>query len=353
MTARSVHFTAPREVTVREAPVPEPSAGQVRVESIVSAISPGTELLVYRGEVPTDLAADTTIDAIDDTFEYPLQYGYATVGRVTAVGDGVDPDWRDELVFAFHPHASHLLATPDDIWRVPDWCSPERAAFLANLEAAIGFVMDGRPRIGERVAVFGQGVVGLLTTALLAEFPLSALATVEPHGMRRELSERMGADESLPPGADLAPVLGEDADDAANGADGVDAANGVDGADGVDLAYELSGRPEGLDAAIDATGYGGRVVVGSWYGNRRADLNLGEQFHRSHIRVRSSQVSTIDPDHAGRWDKPRRFDLAWRLLRTVETDRLVTHRLPVGRAEQAYRLLDESPDEAVQVLLTY
>lgn len=333
MTARSVHFTGPREVTVREHPVPDPSAGELRFESIVSAISPGTELLVYRGEVPNGPPADATIDALDESLEYPVQYGYATVGRVTAVGEGVSADWSGELVFAFHPHASHGIAAPEDVRRVPEPCPPERAAFLANVEAATSFVMDGRPRIGEEIAVFGQGVVGLLTTALLAEFPLSGLVTVEPHGSRRELSEQLGADESLPPDCQIAPAFDTD--------------------DGADLTFELSGNPEALDAAVDATGYAGRLVVGSWYGDRRTDLDLGGRFHRSHIRIRSSQVSSVDPDHAGRFTKDRRFELVWQLLRTVEPHRLVTHRLPVERAPEAYRLLDQSPDETVQVLLTY
>lgn len=332
MPARTVCFTAPREVDVREEPVRNPSAGEVKVESIVSAISPGTELLVYHGNVPTDMVADDTIDAINGTFDYPIQYGYATVGRVTEVGDGVDPEWRGERIFAFHPHVSEFVVSRESVHRLPEGCPPERAVFLANVEAAIGLVMDGQPKIGERVAVFGQGVLGLLTTALLAEFPLSRVVTVEPHETRRDLSERVGADTSVSPDASLDDALGTD---------------------GADLTYELSSQPEVLDAAIDATGYAGRIVVGSWYGDKRADLDLGGAFHRSHIRVRSSQVSSIDPDHAGRWDKDRRIETAWRLLRTVEPRRLVTDRLPVERAAEAYRLLDEAPNETVQVLLTY
>lgn len=352
MTAHSVQFTGPREVTVCEQEVPDPSAGELRVDAVVSAISPGTELLVYRGEAPTDVAADATIDAIDGTIEYPLSYGYANVGRVTAVGDGVDPEWRDRLVFAFHPHASRFLASPSDVLRVPDGVGPDRAAFLANVEAAIGFVMDGRPRIGERVVVLGQGPVGLLTTALLADFPLSTLVTVEPRGRRRTLSEAMGADESVPSDTNLGPAL--DALDArdARDAGGVEG-RGEDGFGGADLVVEVSGRPEALESAIASAGYAGRVVVGSWYGNKRADIDLGGRFHRSHVRFRSSQVSRIDPDHAGRWDKTRRFDLAWRLLRRIETDRIVTHRLGIERAPEAYRLLDDSTEAAVQVLLTY
>lgn len=330
MSARSLYFTGPREVTVRERPVPEPGPGEVRVRTERSAISTGTELLVYRDEVPADVETDATLDALDGTLSYPLQYGYSAVGRVTAVGDEVDPDWKDQRVFAFHPHASHFLASPADL--VPVECGPRQAAFLANAEAATSFVMDGQPRVGERVAVFGQGTVGLLTTALLAQFPLETLVTVDCYERRRAISEGLGADAAV--------------DSAAAAADHL-------GSDGADITVEVSGNPDALDDAIELTGYAGQVVVGSWYGSKTARLELGGQFHRGHVRIRSSQVSRVDPDHAGRWDKDRRLDLARRQLGKVDTDRLVTNEFPVERAGEAYDLLDENPEEAISVLLTY
>jgi alcohol dehydrogenase len=285
-------------------------------------------MLVYRDEVPSELPVDETIDSFDGTFSYPLQYGYAAVGRVTAVGEAVADDWLDRRVFAFNPHESHFTADPETL--VPTTLSHERALLIPNVETAVNFVMDARPRIGARVVVFGQGPIGLLTTALLSEFPLSELLTVDYYENRRALSESFGADRAVAP---------EDIDDAID--------------EKADITFELSGNPTALDDAIDATGYAGQVVVGSWYGTKNATLNLGEAYHRSHIRVRNSQVSRIDPDHADRWDKDRRLDLVRSWLSENDLSRLLTHEFDIERAAEAYRLLDERQDEAVQISFRY
>lgn len=339
MAARSLHFIGPHEVEVQTEAVPEPRPGEVLVRTTTSAISAGTELLVYRGEVPPDLPVDETIEGMTESFSYPLRYGYACVGQVSAVSDDVDDDWLDRRVFAFHPHASHFTARPQDLVPVPQGCPPGQAALLANVETAVNFLLDGSPRLGERVAVFGQGVVGLLTTALLSRCPLDAVVSVDLHERRRTLSEAFGADASLAPTEDI------------RGA--VQGRNDNDRPGGADLSYELSGDPATLDDAIAATGYGGRVVIGSWYGTREAPLELGGRFHRDRIQLASSQVSTIAPALRGRWTTKRRIATAWRWLETLDVDRLVTHRKPVEAAAEAYRLLDERPDEAIQVLLTY
>ncbi len=340
MTARSPYFTAPYELEVREVDVPAPGAGEVRVAAELSAISPGTELLVYRGEAPPDLPVDASIEALSGTFSFPLRYGYAAVGRVTAVGEGVSEEWLDDRVFAFHPHASRFVVPLADVVPVPADCSDEAAALLANLEAATNFLLDGAPLVGERVLVLGQGVVGLLATSLLAGFPLSRLVTADLHERRRRVSEAVGADVSLDPAeVDVASRLRpDDADDPPAGAD---------------LTYELTGDPEALTTAIEATGYGGRVLIGSWYGTKAADVDLGGRYHRSRICLVSTQVSTIDPRLRGRWTRERRLSTARRLLPAIDADALVTHRVPVERAAEAYALLDDHPEDAVQVLLTY
>jgi alcohol dehydrogenase len=333
VAARSLYFTGPREVAVRERPIPEPGPEQVRVRTERSAISPGTELLLYRDEAPAGVETDETIDALDGTLSYPLQYGYAAVGRVTATGASVDGDWEDRRVFAFHPHESHFLADPSEL--IPVDQPAQRATLLANAEAAVNFVMDARPRVGEQVAVFGQGIVGLLTTAVLSEFPLGGLVTVDQYERRRQLSERLGADASV-------------ADTTA-----LQEAVATDHVDGADVTFELSGNPDALDDAIDATGYAGRVIVGSWYGTKPATLHLGGEFHRSHVRVRSSQVSRIDPDHAGRWDKQRRLSLVRDVLSDIDASAFFSHEFPVERADDAYELLDDEPESALGVVLTY
>lgn len=329
MRSRAVYFVGPETVEVRERRVPEPAADEVRVRTRLSAVSSGTERLVYRGEAPTDLPADDSLAALDGTLSFPLRYGYAAVGEVEAVGEDVTAEWRGRRVFGFNPHESRFLATPGELFVVPDDVSDVQAALLPTMETALNFVMDGNPRIGEHVVVFGQGIVGLVTTALLSQFPLGSLTVADCVPERRELARELGATTAVPP-------------------DRLDPP-----ADGADLALELSGNPDALDHALDVTRYAGRVLVGSWYGTKPATLDLGGQFHRSRISIQSSQVSTIAPDLRGRWDADRRFSLAWSHLADLPLQSLVTHRLPVEEAPRAYRLLEDEPDEAVQILFTY
>ncbi|MXR50244.1 zinc-binding dehydrogenase [Halovenus sp. WSH3] len=327
MTGRALYFTGERSVSVRDEPVPDPGPDEVLVRTERSAVSPGTELLVYNDEVDDGTVADETIDSLDGTLSYPLQYGYSAVGRVVSVGSSLDEQWLDRRVFAFNPHESHFTAEPERL--TPTTLDPDQALFIPNVEAAVNFVMDARPRIGARVAVFGQGPVGLLTTSLLAEFPLSELVTVDRYEKRRSLSRSFGADRA------------------------VRAAEGADAVDDVDITFELSGNPSALDAAIDATGYAGQVIVGSWYGTKDVSLELDGEYHRSHVRMQSSQVSRLDPAHADRWDKDRRMEFVRSWLAETDLSPLLTHELPIDRAPDAYRLLSDNPDEAVQVAFRY
>ncbi|MBI5303696.1 MAG: zinc-binding alcohol dehydrogenase [Chloroflexi bacterium] len=326
MQRQAVWFESPFHIAVRDEPMPALAPDQVLVETIVSAISAGTELLFYRGLVPEDLQMDTAIAVLAGEVHYPLQYGYACVGRVSEVGAEVPREWLGRVVIAFQPHASHFVARLDQVMRVPDGIVPEHAAFLPNVETAVNLVMDGAPIIGERVAVVGQGIVGLLTTALLARLPLARLVTFDQFALRRERSRAMGAYESFEP----APR-----------------------AQDMDLTYELSGNPAALDLALTVTGFAGRIVIGSWYGHKRAAIDLGGRFHRSRIRILSSQVSTLAPEFSARWDKVRRLQVAWTMLAQLPLAQLVTHHFPVRDAARAYALLDQEPERALQVLLTY
>jgi 2-desacetyl-2-hydroxyethyl bacteriochlorophyllide A dehydrogenase len=324
---------------VREEELSGPAPDEVLVQTIASAISPGTELLIYRNQAPTDITLDETIPDFANQIRYPLKYGYAAVGRVVEVGSKVDASWQGRLVFSFHAHESYFHKNPSELLTVPEDLSPEEAAFLPNMETAVNFLMDGRPLIGERVVVFGQGVVGLLTTALLSRLPLANLITLDRFSLRREKAIALGAHASFDPEssemlAQLNDLLGGDVG-------------------GADLTYELSGNPAALEQSISCTGSHGRVVIGSWYGQKRCDLNLGGRFHRSRIRLVSSQVSTIAPELTGRWSKSRRLQLALQLLRQVRPAHLITHRFPLARAAQAYALIDQQPEDAVQVILTY
>jgi 2-desacetyl-2-hydroxyethyl bacteriochlorophyllide A dehydrogenase len=330
---QSLVFEAPRQVAIREEILPPLPADQVLVETVASAISAGTELLFYHGQVPPDLSLDESIEALKGEVAYPLKYGYALVGRVVQVGEAVPSHWLQQAVFAFHPHESHFHAAPAELMPIPAAISLEEALFLPNMETAVNLVMDGAPRLGERVAVIGQGVVGLLTTALLASFPLSDLTTFERLPFRRQISRQLGAHRTLEalPGAREEEKL-----------------------EAFDLVFEVSGSPLALNLAIDLCGFDSRIVIGSWYGSKQAALNLGGHFHRRRIRLLSSQVSTIAPELSGRWSKARRFSVVWEMIKRLKPARLITHRFDLLQAAEAYRLLAEGGDETVlQVIFRY
>ncbi len=341
MQRQALYFTGPRKVALRREALAAPAFGQVLVQTVISAISPGTEILIYQGQAPQDLARDETIAALAGDFSFPLKYGYAVVGKVISLGPGVSPDWQGRLVFAFHPHESHFLATPDELQMLPLYLTPEDAVFFPNMETAVTFLLDGQPLMGEQVAIFGQGIVGLLLTALLARWPLSSLVTLDLYAKRRLLSENLGARLSLDPGLpDLEKRL-------------LGYLQGAGPYPGADLTYEISGNPQALNQAIAVTGFNGRVVIGSWYGLKRSDLNLGGSFHRSRMRLIGSQVSTLPPELSGRFSKSRRYFITWQMLEEVKPARFITQRFPIAQAAQAYELLDQDPGEAIQVILEF
>jgi len=347
---RTVLFTAPGAVEVCTEEMAPPQGDELLIETVVSAISAGTEMLFYRGQVPAGMAADSSIAGMTDEVRYPLKYGYACVGRicesagplVRQAETGRHADIEDDrYYFAFHPHESHFCASPQALLPVPEGIPPQQAALLPNAETAVNLVMDGAPLVGERVVVMGLGIVGLLTTALLAQFPLAALIAVDPLPQRRRLALRLGASQALDPGgADGPATLQEALTDAGEG-------------QSVDLIYELSGQPSALDAAVSAAGFDSRIVVGSWYGTKAAALQLGGSFHRNRVRLISSQVSTIAPQLRGRWTKARRMESAWQLLAKLPAEELISHRFPLEQAAAAYKLIDSCPEQTLQVILNY
>jgi 2-desacetyl-2-hydroxyethyl bacteriochlorophyllide A dehydrogenase len=330
---RALYFQQPGEVTTESTAKPTPAPDELLVETLFSGVSPGTELLVYDGKVPAEMAVDETIDTLDGTFDYPVQYGYAAVGHVVETGREVDDRWRGERVFAFNPHESHFCADPEQVYRVPSDVDSETATLFPTAETAVNFVLDATPRVGERVVICGAGPIGLATTAVLSSFPLESLVVVDPVESRRELARELGATATRPPEE----LTGTEWDGEPAGAD---------------LCIEVSGNPAALNDAIETVGYDGRVVVGSWYGTKPAELDLGGHFHRGRVDLLSSQVSTISPERRGRWTKERRMDRAVEAVTRHDLGRLVTHRVPFDDAATAYEMLTRDTD-VLTTVFTY
>lgn len=329
--AQVLYFDAPGKVSVRQEALDTPAPHQVQVATDVSAISPGTEMLFYRGQVPAHMATDASIQDLAGRVAYPLRYGYSCVGRVTHVGSECDPQWLGQRVFAFKPHASHFNSSPQELLPIPDDVEAEAAALFPNMETAISLVHDCNPRVGERILVYGQGIVGLLTTWLLARHPLEALWVVDPLAFRRAAGMALGA---------------HFAHDPARESRNLQEMN-------PDAILELTGNPQALENAITVAGFHARIIVGSWYGDKPVSLPLGHDFHRNRVTIYSSQVSTLPAQLTARWDKARRYAGAWKLLAQLPHQQLITHHIPLADAASAYQQVDQSPAGTLQVLFTH
>ena len=331
-------FAAPGRMTIEAGDAPEPAADEVLVETRYSAISPGTEMLIYRGQWPQGVPLDTTIDALAGDFTYPVSYGYCAVGRVIRLGAAVKGDWLGRRVFAFQPHQDLFCARPETLHPIAADIDDETALFLPSMETAVNLLLDGNPLLGEKVIVVGTGIIGLLTTALLSRFPLGSLAGLDSYPLRREAALRLGADVCFDPAdttsfTQLGGLVGQGGE--------------------ADLVYELSGNPAGLDMALALTRFSGRVVVGSWYGAKKLPLDLGSFFHRGRVSFISSQVSSIAPHLTGRWSSTRRLALAWEMLRRIAPASCISHRFALAEANSAYSLIDRSPKETILVIFDY
>jgi len=346
---KTLYFTAPGKVELREEVLPSLGADEVLVETVCSAISAGTEMLVYRGQFPH--LVDTN-DNLSSNLDYPTAYGYACVGIVRNIGTQVDENWRNKFAFGFQPHTTHFITRTDSLIPVPASIAAEACCFLPNMETAVNLVQDAAPILGERVLVLGQGAVGLLVASLLEEFPLERLVTSDCYAIRRKASLGIGVDDSFDPDSNTTKDLGTTVIDFANSSNTTSAHQNAY-MQNFDLTFELSGSPSALNDAISMTAFSGRVVIGSWYGNKKATIDLGSTFHRSRIKLISSQVSTIAPELSGRWDKARRFEVAWEALKRIQPQKWITHRFLIEKAEKAYELLDKNPQETIQVILDY
>lgn len=328
MKTQALWFAGPRQVELREEEAPPPGSRQARVRALVSAISHGSEMLVYRGQVTPDLALD--LPTLAGSFAFPIKFGYACVGQVLDVGTDVDSVAPGDIVFALHPHQQFFTIAAETLLRLPPEIEPPAAVFCANLETALNIVHDAAPRLGETVLIVGQGVVGLLVTALLSRCGAVVIA-VDPLAQRRLLAGRMGAEAAVAP-EDLASVLDLRL---------------------ADIAIEVSGTPAALQTAIDHLAVEGTVVVASWYGNKAVSLDLGGAFHRKRLSLRSSQVGRINPALAPRWDDARRWATVRDLLVHFDPTVLISQRFAFNEAAAAYRLIDENPAAVMQVVFEY
>jgi NADPH:quinone reductase-like Zn-dependent oxidoreductase len=291
MDADALWYVGPGQAEIRREIVAEPRPGEVLVRALYSAISRGTERLVFAGRVPESEFSRMRAPFMGGAFPFPVKYGYATVGRV----ERGPAEWLGRNVFALHPHQSVFTFPAEAIMLAPDGVPPARVALAANMETALNAVWDAAPAPADRIAVVGAGVVGSLVAFLCGRLPGAKVTLVDIEPSRALLARALGVGFAAPAQAP----------------------------DDCDLVVHASGTGAGLATAIDLAGDEARVLELSWYGAGEVAVPLGGAFHSRRLQLISSQVGRVAPSHRPRWTHYRRLAAALDLLADSRLDALL------------------------------
>lgn len=330
--------------------------GEIRLKSLISAISHGTELQFVRRTSPFagkyfDSQLRAFMEGVDNSEHDPDVLGYEMVSEVMEVGPGVDGIFVGDIVHSGTPHQDQAIVNVKDqedfgypITLLPKNGALDPALFISLGSVALQAIHDARIRLGDRVLVSGLGAIGLLTAQLAALSGASAIIVVDPLEKRREMALALGASEAIDP-----------SDVAKRGGVGLEVKR-RHGAGGVDAAIETSGAYQALHASIAAVGIGGKVVSVGFYQGDAIGLRLGEEWHHNRPDMISSMGVWSCP-HRGypSWTRQRLTDHVRDLIygAKLKTSMLLTQRVAFSDAQRGYDLIVSNPAEVIKVALVY
>lgn len=313
--ATAFWITTSHKGEFREEALPEPGPEDVMVRTRYSALSRGTEALVFRGEVPPSEYKRMRAPFQAGDFPAPVKYGYINVGEV----ERGPAELVGRLVFCLYPHQTRFVVPAADVLPLPQDVPPERAVLAANLETAVNGLWDLSLNIGDRIAVVGGGAVGCLVAWLAGQTPGCQVELIDTNPGRAEIADALGVGFALP----------EDAKPDA------------------DRVVHCSGSANGLATALRSAGFEATVLEMSWYGKQAVTVPLGEAFHAQRLCLRSSQVGAVAPAQRPRWSHRRRLALALDLLVDPVLDCLITDESPFEALPMVLARLADAPGESI------
>ncbi|UGS36200.1 zinc-dependent alcohol dehydrogenase [Capillimicrobium parvum] len=290
--AHAFWLRAPEHGEIRPVAPARPGRGDVVVRTLRTAVSRGTETLVYRGRVPPGQYATMRAPFQEGDFPGPVKYGYLNVGTV----EHGPPELCGREVFCLYPHQTAYVVPAGAVSVIPDDVPAARAVLAGTVETAVNALWDAAPLVGDRVAVVGAGMVGCCVARLLARFPALEVTLVDVDASRAEVAAVLGARFALP----------------------------EDAPGGCDLVVHTSATSAGLQRSLELLASEATVLDLSWYGDTEVRLSLGGAFHARRLGLRASQVGTVSPIRSARRTTADRLALALDLLRDPAFDVLIT-----------------------------
>jgi threonine dehydrogenase-like Zn-dependent dehydrogenase len=341
---RVLTLKGPLQAQFTDVPLPAAGPVDVVVRSLYSTLKHGTEMLGYSGKSPF---LTKTFDrdlrlfgprAASAPF-YPQPMGNMVVGEVQWAGAKVEHVRPGQIVFAWAPLCDVHVLPARSVVPLGE-LTHEEALLIDPASFALGGVIDGALEPAQSVLVTGLGAIGLFVVQYCQNRGARTLAA-SSFESRRKLAEAFGAsrvyDTRLE--EDLARSVKVDVG-------------------GVDIAIECSGRIANLRHAMRATRQCGRVVCIGFYGSNEPPISLGEEFLHNRLTILASLPALS-------WNNPTRRQPAMYAKdlqalvaddfrnRRIASDGLLHPVIPFHLAEQAPKLIAETPERVLKVMIAH
>ena len=297
--ARALWYVTRGRAELRPAALPPIGPDDACVKTQWSALSRGTERLVFEGRVSATESGRMRAPMQEGDFPYPVKYGYCAVGTVENGPHAL----QGRAVFALHPHQDRFVAPASMLVPVPDGVPARRAVLAANMETALNALWDAGAGPGDRILVVGAGVIGLLVGYLAARLPGADVTMVDIDLSREGLARQLGCGFRKP----------------------------LDAPEEADVVFHTSATEAGLACALSCAGQEASVVEMSWYGDAPVAAPLGIDFHGRRLKLVSSQVGAVAPSRRPRWTERRRLEKALSLLADGRLDVLLSEEIDFAR----------------------
>jgi threonine dehydrogenase-like Zn-dependent dehydrogenase len=346
LSGSALILTAPRQLDFEPFEDKPLDADEVRIRTLFSGISAGTELSQYRGTNPFmnrrwDESRRLFVEAGGPSWPWPVRnLGYEEAGEIVEIGADVRGLRVGQRLYGTWGHRTHHVATADYARErlLPEGADPRIGTFSHIGAVALNGVHDAQLRIGDTVAVFGLGVPGQIV-AQAARRSGARVIVVDPDAARRETALRFGAWQALDPSGGIA----------------AEAIKELTGGCGADACIEVSGAPAALAEAIRAVAYSARVVAMGFFQGELEGVRLGEEYHHNRVQLVCSQISGVAPEGSYRWSKPRLWRTAVELQHEGVLDLipLISHAAPFAEAPALFARLDAGEPGLMQAMLTF
>lgn len=337
---------APRELAFEPLELAPLRADEVRIRTLYSGVSAGTELSQYRGTNPFmnrrwDEASRLFVASSEPSWSYPVRnLGYEEAGEIVEVGSAATDVRVGQRVFGTWGHRTHHVARADYARDrlLPADADPRIGIFSHIGAVALNGVHDAAIRMGDLVVVFGLGVPGQIVAQAVRASGATVVG-VDPVKERRDVALSLGADRVLDPTAgSIAEQIKSET-----------------GGRGADVCIEVSGAAPALAEAIRTVAYSSRVVAMGFFQGEARGLSLGEEFHHNRIELICSQISGVSPAASHRWSKPRLWQTAVRLQyeQRLNLLPLITHTIAFAEAPALFARIDAGEPGMLQSVLTF